>query len=313
MPLSYADSQPSPSPEPRRTLLAAHDRLCVEYGCPIPYFHHLDPLSELVSSLLSHRTRNSDSGKAFKVLRQKFTTWQTVRDAPTADVQDAIAAVTWPEQKAPRIQDVLRRVGDRRDGDLSLDFLADWDEPTARAWLEELPGVGPKTSAAVLSFSSLRRKALPVDSHHHRVAVRLGVIPASLAVGPSHKVMEAMLPPAWDAQQVYDHHEVLMLHGQKCCFYAAPACQRCVVLDLCPFGQARLGMIGTTSGAPVRSRAAELGANPGTAAAPPQPERGHPGQGEPVRGDEKAKPTSPKRRSARRPREEEPGLFSGFG
>ena len=106
--------------------------------------------------------------------------------------------------------------------------------------LGRLPGVGPKTSAAVLSFSSLRRRALPVDSHHHRVAVRLGVIPPTLAVGPSHAVMEAMLPPEWDAQQVYDHHEVLMLHGQRCCFHRNPACERCTILDLCPTGQARL-------------------------------------------------------------------------
>ena len=86
-------------------------------------------------------------------------------------------------------------------------------------WLERLPGVGPKTSAAVLSFSRLHRRALPVDSHHHRVAVRLGLIPASVAVGPSHALLEAQLPPDWTAQQVYDNHEVLMLHGQRCCFH----------------------------------------------------------------------------------------------
>ena len=64
----------------------------------------------------------------------------------------------------------------------------------ARAWLESLSGVGPKTSAAVLSFSTLRRPALPVDSHHHRVAVRTGMIPATLAVGPAHAVLSAQLP-----------------------------------------------------------------------------------------------------------------------
>ena len=108
-----------------------------------------------------------------------------------------------------------------------------------------MPGIGPKTSAAVLSFSSLRRRALPVDSHHHRVAQRLGLIPANLAVGPAHRVMEAMLPEEWNAQQVYDHHEVLMLHGQKVCHFRAPRCTGCAVLDLCPTGQARgAGMTG---------------------------------------------------------------------
>ena len=135
---------------------------------------------------------------------------------------------------------MLRAITERRGGELSLDFLADWPVLEARAWLEELPGVGPKTSAATLLFSRLRKPALPVDSHHHRVAARLGLIPAGVAVGPSHAVLEAQLPADWSAQQVYDNHEALMLHGQRCCFVRNPACRRCPVLDLCPYGRARL-------------------------------------------------------------------------
>jgi endonuclease-3 len=220
-------------------VLLVHQRLCAEYGCPIAYFHNLDPLSELVSSLLSHRTKNADSSRAFRALRERFPTWEAVRDAHVSDVEAAIASCTWPEQKAPRLQRILQLIGERA-GSLSLNFLREMPTKEARAWLEVLPGVGPKTSAAVLAFSDLRRAALPVDSHHHRVAVRLNLIDASVAVGPSHRVLEELLPPEWDAQQVYDHHEVLMLHGQQVCFFNNPACGRCVVLDLCPFGQKRM-------------------------------------------------------------------------
>lgn len=213
-----------------------HQRLCGEYECPIRYFHDMDPLSELVSSMLSHRTRNADSGSAFKALRARFPEWEAVRDADTAHVEEAISAVTWPEQKAPRIQHILREVTRMR-GELSLDFLSGLPVPEARAWLEQLPGVGPKTSAATLLFSRLRMPALPVDSHHHRVAQRLALIPPSLGVGPAHAVLEAQLPSGLSAQEVYDNHEVLMLHGQRCCFHRAPACHRCVVFDLCPTGQ----------------------------------------------------------------------------
>lgn len=226
---------------PREKVLEVHARLCREYGCPIPYFHNLDPLDELISSLLSHRTKNADSSRAFKQLKAKFPTWNKVCAAPVEEVEAAIAPATWPEQKAPRIQQVLRDITQRR-GELSLDFLEGMDAREARDWLEELSGVGPKTSAAVLSFSRLRMRALPVDSHHHRVAMRLEIIPKSLSVGPSHAVLETMLPAEWDAQQIYDNHEVLMLHGQRVCYFSAPACGRCVLLDLCPTGQKRMGV-----------------------------------------------------------------------
>ena len=224
---------------PCEKILLVHKRLCAEYGCPIPYFHELDPLSELVSALLSHRTKNADSHRAFQNLQDRFSDWAAVRDAPVADIQAALSPCTWPEQKAPRLQEVLRRIEAER-GELSLDFLEEMPVAEARQWLERLSGVGPKTSAAVLAFSRLHRRALPVDSHHHRVALRLGLIPPNVAVGPAHALLEAQLPPDWTPQQVYDNHEVLMLHGQRCCFFDQPACGRCPLLDLCPFGLASL-------------------------------------------------------------------------
>jgi len=216
-----------------------HRRLSEVYGSQLKYFHDLDPLSELVSSLLSHRTRNSQSGQAFKNLVSTFSTWEAVRDAPTAMVQEAISPCTWPEQKAPRIQQVLRLITERC-GKLSLDLLKDMDVAAARLWLEELPGVGPKTSAAVMSFSTLRAKALPVDSHHFRVAVRLGIIDEKIGEAKANRVLESLLPADFTTQDVYDNHQVMMRHGQKVCFYYHPNCRGCVLLDLCPTGKANL-------------------------------------------------------------------------
>ena len=217
-------------------VLEIHRRLCQAYGCPVPYFHRLDPLSELISSLLSHRTRNHDSGRAFKTLRARFPAWEDVRDAPVAEVEEAIGAVTWPEQKAPRIQHILKEISRLR-GALSLDFLADLPAAAGRTWLQALPGIGPKTSAATLLFSNLRIPALPVDSHHYRVAVRLGLIGLKVSEARAHTLLAAQLPPDWLAQEIYDNHEIMMFHGQRCCFHARPACHRCPLLDICPAGQ----------------------------------------------------------------------------
>jgi endonuclease-3 len=240
MPTRRASAEPVSDEALRAKALETHARLCREYGCPKHYFHELDPLSELVSALLSHRTLNRDSALAYRTLRERFATWEAVRDAPTEAVQEAISAATWPEQKAPRIQAVLKALTEHGHGALDLDFLRELPVEAARDWLESLPGVGPKTSAAVISFSTLRGRALPVDSHHHRVAERLGLIPRGMAVGPSHRVLQAQLPAEWDAQAVYDNHQVIMRHGKVVCTYRSPACERCVLLDLCPYGQARV-------------------------------------------------------------------------
>ena len=229
-----------PNPQPDRAgplrdkALAVHESLCREYECPIDYFSDKDPLSELVSALLSHRTKNADSARAYRQLRERFPTWEAVRDAPVEEVESALAPCTWPEQKAPRVQEVLAAISDAPETDgLSLEALADWPSGRARRWLQSFKGVGPKTSAAVLLFSRLRVPALPVDSHHHRVAQRLGLVPEKMAVGPSHDALAALVPDDWDAQAVYDHHEVFMLHGQRCCYWRRPDCHRCVVYDDC--------------------------------------------------------------------------------
>lgn len=217
-------------------VLEVHLRLSAIYGSQIKYFHDLDPLSELVSALLSHRTKNSNSAKAFANLMDVFGSWEGVRDAPAAAVQAAISPCTWPEQKAPRVQEVLRLVTERH-GSLSLDFLAIMEVRLARQWLEELPGVGPKTSAAVMSFSNLRARALPVDSHHFRVAVRLGIINAKIGEAKANRVLESLLPPDFTAQEVYDNHQVMMRHGQRICIYYRSDCKSCVLLNICPTGK----------------------------------------------------------------------------
>lgn len=232
-------AEPSPSEpvtkdaELRAYILDVHRRLCAEYGCPFPYFRVLDPLSELVGSLLSHRTKNKESGVALRNLQAAYPDWCDLIDAPPAEVESHIAMVTYPEVKVPAIQNSLRYILAER-GELSLEFLREMSPEDAQAWLRRIKGVGPKTAAATLAFSSLKMRALPVDSHHYRVARRLHFIPMSVGEGPSHERLEALLPRDWEAQELYDHHEILMLHGQRVCHWRKPACDDCVLADLCP-------------------------------------------------------------------------------
>ncbi|WP_202901926.1 endonuclease III domain-containing protein [Thermogemmatispora carboxidivorans] len=202
-------------------------RLVEHYG--EPDWSSKDPLSQLVDVLLSHRTRDEQTAAAYASLRQQFGSWAAVRDAPTAAVEQAIAVVNWPEVKAPRLQAILRQITAER-GVLNLDFLCSLPVQESLAWLSRFEGVGPKTAACVLLFSC-RLPVLPVDTHVHRISIRLGLIPPRLTPEQAQPVLQALLPS--DARTIYNFHKGLVWHGQRRCFFQRPRCDQCFLRDLC--------------------------------------------------------------------------------
>lgn len=210
-------------------------QLCQAYGAPFRYFGSKDALSQMVSSILSHRTKNATTKKAYTKLKETFPTWEAVRDAPVNEIQQCITLSTYSEVKAQRIKDALRIISNANFGRLSLDFLKEMSVSDARAWVEKIPGVGVKTSAAILNFSNLRMPALVVDTHHHRVAQRIGIIPPKCSLDKGAALLEAYLPSDWDSQRVYDSHQAYMRHGQKACHHYHPDCKNCIISDQCDF------------------------------------------------------------------------------
>lgn len=192
-----------------------------------------DPMSMLVDIILSHRTRDEQTAAAYDNLLKRFGSWEAVRDAPTIEVQAAIANVNWPEVKAPRLQALMRRITEEC-GALNLDFLRDMPVEEGAAWLDRLEGVGPKTTACVLLFSA-RKPILPVDIHVWRVSGRLGLIGKKVTADAAHPLLQALLPN--DSQTIYNFHKALLRHGQRTCVYDKPRCGKCVLTDLCDYYQ----------------------------------------------------------------------------
>jgi endonuclease III len=204
-------------------------RLTELYG--VAEWSKKDPLSMLVDIILSHRTRDEQTEAAYDNLLKRFGSWEAMRDAPTSEVQETIANVNWPEVKAPRLQALMRRITEER-GELNLDFLRDIPVEEGAAWLNRLEGVGPKTTAAVLLFSS-RKPILPVDTHVWRVSIRLGLIGKKVTADNAHALLQALLPN--DPQTIYNFHKALLRHGQRVCVYDRPRCEKCILTDLCDY------------------------------------------------------------------------------
>jgi endonuclease-3 len=187
-----------------------------------------DPISELVGTILSQNTSDLNSERAFLALRQRFPTWEDVCVADDSDVIETIRAGGLAQIKGPRITQVLRRIAQDQ-GELSLEFLKELPAAEARAYLLSLPGVGVKTAACVQVFAC-GQAALPVDTHVHRLAIRLGLIPPATTADRAHDLLEAMVPP----ERRYSVHVHLIRLGREICKAQRPRCPECPLVDICP-------------------------------------------------------------------------------
>jgi endonuclease-3 len=206
-------------------------RLMDFYGQPI-WRNPLPPVDELVSTILSQNTNDTNRDRAFESLRLRFPTWEDVRDADPASVVAAIRPAGLANQKGPRIQQVLREITSER-GSLDLDFLKELPLEEARAWLMKFKGVGPKTAAIVLLFS-LGRPAFPVDTHIYRVTGRIGLRPEKMTVEDAHTHLEKLFPP----ESYYAAHLNIIRLGREICAARKPACERCPLRSLCNYAKA---------------------------------------------------------------------------
>lgn len=193
----------------------------------------IDPLDELINTILSQNTNDRNRDKAYHALRATFPTWVEVRDAPAQQVIQAIRPAGLANQKGPRIQQVLRRITAER-GELDLNFLRDWSTAEAKAWLTSLDGVGPKTASIVLLFA-LGKPAFPVDTHIHRVTGRLGLLPPKTSADKAHEILEELVPPEW----YHAFHLNVIEHGRQVCKAQRPQCARCTLQARCADYQIR--------------------------------------------------------------------------
>jgi endonuclease-3 len=206
---------------------AIRDRLRELYGPKVnrPHGH---PIAELVRTILSQNTSDTNRDVAYERLRERFGAWVEVRDAPLEQVADAIRPGGLADTKAPRIQDALRRIGDEH-AEPDLDWLADAPRDEAIDYLVSLPGVGRKTAACVMIFA-LGRPEIPVDTHVHRVGGRLGLFPEGASFDLAHDEMLRITDP----EDAYELHMNLIAHGRAIC-RPRPLCDACGLRRMCPY------------------------------------------------------------------------------
>ncbi len=223
----------------RRIADVVLERLGDRYDDPTWAGPRVDTVSELVLTILSQNTADTNSFRAFTALRAAYPGWDAVLAAPTDELEDVIRPGGLAPTKSKRIQHVLAEVHAETGGTWDLGFLGEWPLERARAWLTSLPGIGRKTASIVLLFN-FGRPAMPVDTHVHRVAWRLGMFPRNTPLDRAHDFLEEVLSP----DEMYPFHVELIRHGRDTCRAPRPICGLCPLTDICPyFAQALRGRV----------------------------------------------------------------------
>jgi endonuclease-3 len=233
------------------------DRLAEANGRPV-WHPRLDPVSELVLTILSANSADINAEVAFEALRAAYPSaatpasgptepralpgwggrglpdlpppdWSAVEAAPLAELTDVIRPGGMANQKAPRIPAALGALR-ANGGSYSLEFLAPKPPLEARDWLAAIPGIGKKTASVVLLFS-FGTPLMPVDRHVLRVSQRIGLIPPNADPDEAHDLYLAMLAP----EQTYEAHVSLITHGRRTCHAQRPDCEHCPVAPRCRY------------------------------------------------------------------------------
>ncbi|MBI2762156.1 MAG: endonuclease III [Chloroflexi bacterium] len=229
------------------------DGLATIHGHPT-WERRLDPTSELILTILTQNSADTNAERAFESLRDAYPSglvaerhtpgpgwggmglsdgappdWAAVEFAPVQELVEVIRHGGLANQKAPRLQSTLRTIREAR-GDYSLEFLAGMAPLDARAWLTALDGIGKKTASVLLMFS-FGMPLMAVDRHVERVSHRVGLIPAKASADDAHDLYLALLKP----EETYEAHVNLIRHGRVICHARNPEHEICPLRDRCRF------------------------------------------------------------------------------
>ena len=228
-----------PAESSRCLLRRVRRRLVTQYG-PRPWQSSGPAVDMLVGTILSQSTNGANSTLGYRRLREALPTWDQVADAPVRRIERCIRPAGLFRQKAPRIRAILRGIRADR-GRIDLQFLAEHKPDAACAYLLAFDGVGPKTAYCVLMFA-FGMPVFPVDTHIHRIAIRLGVLADRSTAAEAHDVLASLIHPR-------SRHAMLLLliaHGRAVCRARRPRCEDCRLLELCPHGHEVMALSGNS-------------------------------------------------------------------
>ncbi len=193
----------------------------------------LDPMSNLILTVLSQNTNDKNRDRAYQRLKERFPTWEQVMFANVKEIEEAIRPGGLAQQKSERIQNILKWIHEEY-GSFKLDFLCTMNPAQAIKKFCQLKGIGVKTISVVLMFSC-GIDIFPVDTHVHRICRLLGLVPEKASAEKTFWLMQPVVPKG----KSFSLHMNFLKLGRTICLARRPRCKQCPISDLCNYYQSK--------------------------------------------------------------------------
>ena len=179
------------------------------------------PFQVLIGTVLSQRTRDEKTDEAAKALFSLYPSAEMLAAAEVEEIAGLIRPANYYNTKALRIKEISKIIVEKHSG----------NTPDTMVELMALPGVGKKTAACVLLYG-FKKRALPVDTHVHRISNRLGLIHTRTAE-ESEGVLWKVIPEKY----IRFYNELMVKHGQSICKPIGPRCYECPINEFCDYAK----------------------------------------------------------------------------
>jgi len=177
------------------------------------------PLSILIGTILSARTRDENTSAVVRKLFSQYKTAHALASAKISDVEKIIKSTGFYHVKAKRIIEVASIIDSKYSGKV----------PQTLDKLVELPGVGRKTANCVLVYA-FDKPAIPVDTHVHRISNRIGLVQTKTPEDTEIELMKKIPRKHW-----IRINDIFVMYGQNICKPISPMCTVCQIKKECNY------------------------------------------------------------------------------
>lgn len=181
------------------------------------------PLSILIGTILSARTRDESTSAVVRELFSKYKSARSLAKAKLSDVEKIIKRTGFYHVKAKRIIEVASIIDTKYLGLV----------PKTMEELISLPGVGRKTANCVLVYA-FDEPAIPVDTHVHRISNRLGLVKTKIPEETEIELMKKIPREYW-----IRINDTFVMYGQNICKPISPMCLVCQIKKECNYYKTR--------------------------------------------------------------------------